>query len=103
MIGESRLVLHYHSVSEVVSGCLLGSLVGLGFIRLCAAKAIECLNRWLVALSLCALLPTAYAEPAPTQGWLTSTALYLSGHDKPYTRTGGRLARSAYPPDRSGH
>lgn len=98
LIGESRIALHVHSVSEVASGCLLGSLIGLGFIRLCAGVPMQSLNRWLVALSMCGLLPTSYAEPAPTHGWITATALYLSGHDKPYTRSAGRIARSGHLP-----
>jgi membrane-associated phospholipid phosphatase len=95
LIGESHIVLGYHSVSEVVAGCLLGSAVGLGFIRMSDPLSGPQLDRRLAALSLFALLPTSYAEPAPTQGWITSVALYLSGHDKPYVRATGKLAHSA--------
>src|ERR1700716_1005135 len=34
LIGMSRIVLNTHSVSEVVAGCVLGSVITLGFIRI---------------------------------------------------------------------
>jgi len=96
LIDISRLVLHYHSVSEVVTGFLLGTVIALGFIRMAEMQARPHFNRWLVALSMCALIPTSYAEPAPTNNWVNAIALYLSGHDKPYVRHFGRQARPVF-------
>ncbi|MGV3656021.1 MAG: phosphatase PAP2 family protein [Noviherbaspirillum sp.] len=86
MISISRVVLSYHSVSETVAGWLLGSAVALGFIRCSLRLSKPYLNRWLLAVSLLALVPTAYANPAPTGHWVNAVALYLSGHERPYVR-----------------
>lgn len=96
LIGVSRIALHTHSVSEVVAGAVLGSSISVGFIRISDSLPKPALNRWLIAFSLLALFPTSYAEPAPTNHWVNAVALYLSGHDKPYVRTTGRLARPDY-------
>jgi len=96
LIGVSRLVLHAHSLSEVMSGAVLGTAIALGFIRIATAGTGLQLNRWLVALSMCALVPTSYAEPAPTNDWVNAIALYLSGHDKPYVRHYGTYARPVF-------
>src|SRR3569833_3357965 len=78
------------------TGFLLGTVIALGFIRMAEMQARPHFNRWLVALSMCALIPTSYAEPAPTNNWVNAIALYLSGHDKPYVRHFGRQARPVF-------
>ena len=90
-IGISRLALQVHSVSEVVAGCALGAIVSFGFIWLAGALQKAALNRWLLVFSLVPLLAASEVEPAPTQHWLTEAALYLSGHDKPFTRADWKL------------
>jgi membrane-associated phospholipid phosphatase len=90
LIGMSRIVLNTHSVSEVIAGCVLGGVIGLGFIRISNRLPKKpFLNPRIIALSLLALLPTSYAEPAPTNQWINAVALYLSGHDTPYVRIRG--------------
>jgi membrane-associated phospholipid phosphatase len=93
LIGMSRVVLHTHSVSEVVAGCALGGAIALGFIRISNQLPKPFLNPRIIALSLLALLPTSYAEPAPTNQWINAVALYLSGHDTPYVRIAGKVTR----------
>lgn len=88
LIGISRLVLHAHSVSEVVSGTLLGGLVSLSFMWIAGSLRKHVFNRLRMALSLLALLPAPYVQPAPTQQWLTNVALFFAGHDKPHLRIG---------------
>jgi membrane-associated phospholipid phosphatase len=95
LIGISRVVLNDHSVSEATSGCVLGAVLALAFMWLSRPLPKPSLNRWLIALSLLALLPTTHAEPAPTADWMNAVALYLSGRDKPYVRTWGPLASPA--------
>jgi membrane-associated phospholipid phosphatase len=85
-VGLSRLTLHIHSISEVASGFLLGSAVSLCFIRSAGVLQAHVLNRTRIAASLALLLVAPYAQPAPTQRWLTQATLYLSGHDKPFMR-----------------
>jgi membrane-associated phospholipid phosphatase len=93
LIAISRVVLNDHSVSEAVAGCILGSMVSIGFMWLSRPLPKPFLNRWLIAASLLVLLPTTHAEPAPTGDWMNAVALYLSGRDRPYVRTWGPLAR----------
>lgn len=92
VIAISRLEVHAHSISEVVSGWLLGAVISLGFIRfLSLGNKIE-VQPWLILFSLFALMVTPYAEPVPTQRWITYAALQLSGHDRPYIRVTWQLA-----------
>jgi membrane-associated phospholipid phosphatase len=86
LLGISRIAVHAHSVSEAAAGCMLGAMVSLGFIWISRDLQKPALSRWLIAVSLLALLPTSNAKPAPTQSWMNGVALYLSGHDKPYDR-----------------
>lgn len=95
LVSISRLVLHYHSMSEVVTGIGLGTLVAIAFVRRSQGCPSLRLQRWVVGLTILGLIPSTYAEPAPTQKWMTSVALYLSGHDRPYVRKeNGKLVRS---------
>lgn len=96
IIGISRVVLHAHSVSEVVAGWLLGAIVAIGFIRLSGPLQKNLFTPTRIAFGMTAMLAVAlYAKPAPTQHWLTEASLYLSGRDKPFVRTGWK---AAHPP-----
>lgn len=86
LIGISRLAIQVHSVSEVVSGCLLGAMVSIGFIWISRTLTKPVLRRWLIALSLIVLIPVPMANPAPTDHWLRIISLSLSGHKKPFER-----------------
>lgn len=86
LIGFSRIVTQAHSASEALAGCLLGALVSLVFIRHCEAQPATTFPRWLIALSVLALLSASRAEPAPTQSWVNGLAVYLAGHKEPVTR-----------------
>lgn len=86
LIAVSRVVVHAHSISEAVLGWATGSAVEAIFIALSSHLPAPTINRWLIAFALMGLLPTSYAEPAPTNQWMNSVALYLSGHDRPYVR-----------------
>lgn len=101
LITVSRVVLHYHSLSEAVSGWMLGSLAAFTFIRVGQGLPRPQVNRWLIALAMMGLLPTSYAEPAPTSQWMNAVALYLSGHDRPYVRSPTGFVQAQLPPDRS--
>lgn len=89
LISYSRLVVHAHSVSEAVTGCLLGGAIALVFIGIIDQCKLE-LNRWVIVMSIAVLLASPSIPPAPTQRWITVTALYLSGHSSPYTRANWR-------------
>ena len=98
LIAVSRLQVHAHSVSESVAGWVLGAAVSLGFIWIMSAKPKVELHPWLILLSLLGLLVTPYAEPTPTQRWITNAALNLSGHNRPYIRVTWRLAPPTWRP-----
>lgn len=80
-IGISRLAIHVHSVSEVVSGCMLGAVVSLGYIRLVRQQTIT-FDRKLLVIGVLALLPVLTLKPAPTESWMEGVAMYLSGKER---------------------
>lgn len=86
LICVSRLVLHFHSLSEVLAGCTLGALVSTSFIWLADTPQRPLLNRWLLGLGLCVLVGMGSSQTAPTQRWFMQLALAVSGHEQPYTR-----------------
>ncbi|HAT33935.1 MAG TPA: membrane-associated phospholipid phosphatase [Janthinobacterium sp.] len=86
LIAIARVVVHAHSVSEVVTGCLLGLAVAFAFIWHARAVREVVVSRVLIALSLCGLLFTPTVEPVPTEQWMQQLALYLSGHERPFQR-----------------
>lgn len=98
IIAVSRVEVHAHSVSEIIAGWVLGASVSLGFIWIMSQTRKVELHPWFITLSLLALLLTPYAEPTPTQRWITNAALNLSGHDRPYIRVTWRLAPVGWRP-----
>lgn len=87
-IGVSRLALHAHSVSEVISGFLLGLAVSIGFLWLARRRAPP-RPPWAAWLGLL-LLPLLFltpGQPAPTQSLLELTAVRLAGIERPFTRS----------------
>lgn len=87
LVAVSRVALHAHSISEVVTGWMLGAAVGLLFIWSAHATLRAHVFKPLrIGLCLLALLPAPYVHPAPTQQWLTKFILYFSGHDQPFPR-----------------
>lgn len=99
LISISRLVLHFHSLSEVVTGIGLGTLVAITFIKRFEHSPGVRLQRWVMGLTIAFLIPSTYAEPAPTQHWITNMALYLSGHDRPYVRKSNGVTMRASAPE----
>lgn len=78
-ICVSRLVLGVHSVSEAISGLLLGFLLALAFIAICERHAAVVFTRHYLLLGVLTLLPILHARPAPTQGWIEQVATHLAG------------------------
>lgn len=86
LLTLSRVAVQAHSVSEALAGFLLGTLISLVFISLCHCRPALRIPSWLLALTLLALIPSSFANPAPTTRWINGVALYLAGHDRPYER-----------------
>jgi membrane-associated phospholipid phosphatase len=89
LIAMSRVVVHAHSVSEAVTGCLLGLLVAGLFVWHVSTEGHLVVSRVLVALCMPLLLVTPQhgeSELFYAEGWIARLALLLSGHDRPFTR-----------------
>jgi hypothetical protein len=82
----SRVLLHAHSVSEVVAGCALGAAVAVAFARLAWRAEAGRIAPAPVAASLAVVAITLHGIPVPTQQWITQIALELSGHERPFVR-----------------
>lgn len=89
LIGVSRLMVNAHSPSEAIAGCLLGAMVSKAFLAMMPGPARPCLEirpAQALPLLLLLLLPIFTAKPAPTERWLRSVAMTLSGHETLYSR-----------------
>ncbi|SOE63402.1 PAP2 superfamily protein [Caballeronia arationis] len=86
VVGVSRVLLHAHSVSEVVAGCALGAAVAVAFARLAWRAEAGRIAPAPVAASLAVVAITLHGIPVPTQQWITQIALELSGHERPFVR-----------------
>ncbi|RZT31830.1 phosphatase PAP2 family protein [Cupriavidus agavae] len=85
-VGVSRLALHAHSPSEVVSGLALGFLVSVPFIlRHGVPRGPLTMMLASAALLSMPLLPVSHMTGI-THGLVTEMALFLSGRDRPFER-----------------
>jgi len=86
-IGLSRIVLGMHSISEVVTGWLLGLVVC--SVALSAIKSHRYSLAYLQFTVLILLLGsgTTTSNYIPAHDMEIKLALFLSGHDKPYSRS----------------
>lgn len=86
LISISRVYVQAHSVSEAVTGTLLGLMVAAAFIWHASTEHHLAISRVLLALCIPVLLIAPRVDPAPTEQWMTELALLVSGHDEPFTR-----------------
>jgi hypothetical protein len=92
MIGASRVAVRAHSISEIVVGCAIGAIVAFIFISRLESREASARTETntphpvLVSLSLLALIGALHGLHLPTQRWVTSLALDLSGHERPFIR-----------------
>ena len=86
LIAISRVPTLAHSVSEVVTGAIVGLLVAGAFIHYASREQRWALSRMLAVLCVPVVLVAPKVEPVPAEEWITKAALYLSGRDRPYTR-----------------
>lgn len=97
-IAVSRVVVGAHSVSEAVSGCLLGLAAALLFIDRARAAVNFRPGPVLVAITLSLMLLLPKIDPRMTQQWLVAAALTLSGNDRVWQRPGWKPAPTPYIP-----
>lgn len=86
LIAVSRVYVGAHSVSESVTGCILGLLVACSFIWYASVSLHMVLSRWLLLMCLPIVLIAPRVEPVPAERWIAQLAMHLSGHDQAYTR-----------------
>jgi len=96
-VGLSRVVLSAHSPSEAVTGCLVGALAALLFVRIAWNAEPGRLAALPVAVSMMVLAIAMHDVHVPTQRWVTHIALKVSGHDRPFIRAKWKAARDIRP------
>jgi membrane-associated phospholipid phosphatase len=85
-VGMSRVVLDAHSPSEAITGCIVGAITALMFVRWSWNAEPGRLSAVPVAVSLMMLTVGLHGVHLPTQRWVTHIALKVSGHDRPFIR-----------------
>lgn len=88
LISYSRLEVHAHSVSEVLSGAGFGLLLAAIFMQRVGLALRFRFNQALVLVGLLALLITRHAAPVATQNMLIEMTLKITHHARPFTRLG---------------
>ncbi|MFM0696215.1 phosphatase PAP2 family protein [Paraburkholderia graminis] len=96
-VGVSRVVLSAHSPSEAITGCLVGAVAALLFVRMAWKAQPERLSAVPVAVSLVVLAVLMHGVHVPTQRWVTHIALKVSGHDRPFIRAKWKAVRDVQP------
>jgi membrane-associated phospholipid phosphatase len=96
-VGLSRVVLSAHSPSEAITGCLVGALAALVFVRLAWRAEPGKLSAMPVAVSMMVLAVAAHGVHVPTQRWVTHIALKVSGHERPFIRAKWKAVREPRP------
>ncbi|WMY11166.1 phosphatase PAP2 family protein [Paraburkholderia phenoliruptrix] len=96
-VGLSRVVLSAHSPSEAITGCLVGALAALLFVRMAWKTQPERLSAFPVAVSLMVLAVLMHGVHVPTQRWVTHIALKVSGHERPFIRAKWKAVRDVRP------
>jgi membrane-associated phospholipid phosphatase len=86
VVGLSRVVVEAHSPSEAITGCIVGAVTALMFVRWAWDAEPGRLSAMPVAISLLALTIGLHGVHLPTQRWVTHIALKVSGHERPYIR-----------------
>ncbi|WP_374359707.1 phosphatase PAP2 family protein [Pseudoduganella danionis] len=86
LIAISRVYVEAHSVSESVTGCILGLLVAVSFIWYASVQQHMAMSRWLLLMCLPIVLIAPRVEPVPAEQWIAQLAMHLSGRDQTYTR-----------------
>ena len=98
LVAISRVIVHAHSVSEAVSGCVLGLALALGFMWNARGAVNFAVSHALALASLVLMVALSFkAEPMPTEQWLQKLAIVLSGHERVFSREDWKLAQDGRP------
>jgi membrane-associated phospholipid phosphatase len=97
VVGLSRVVLSAHSPSEAITGCLVGALAALVFVRMAWNAEPGKLAALPVTVSMLVLAVLVHGVHVPTQRWVTHIALKVSGHERPFIRAKWHAVREPRP------
>jgi len=98
LVAISRVVVQAHSVSEAVSGCVLGLALALGFMWNARGVVNFAVSHALALASMVLMVALSFkAEPMPTEQWLQKLAMLLSGHERVFSREDWKLAQDGRP------
>ena len=98
LVAISRVVVQAHSVSEAVSGCVLGLALALGFMWNARGVVNFAVSHALALASMVLMVVLSFkAEPMPTEQWLQKLAMVLSGHERVFSREDWKLAQDGHP------
>lgn len=87
MVGFSRLVIHAHSLSEVLAGLMLGFTLSSAFLLSQRDTALKGFSLLQIGIAfLVPLLLMSHGRVATTQQFLERFSADLAGLEKPYTR-----------------
>lgn len=88
LIAYSRIPLGAHPPSEVIAGAMVGAPAGAFGAWALRSQALPASFSalWLLIALMGALFPRTLAPKLPTERWLASVAVALSGRDEPVTR-----------------
>ena len=93
LIAASRAVLHFHSLSEIAAGCIVGGLVVLLLAsRIGALPAPRYASILPLATALMVIMLCADGDRAPSDHLLRQAAMELSGTGRCYSREDWRRA-----------
>jgi membrane-associated phospholipid phosphatase len=93
LVSVSRVLLNAHSVSEAVTGWMLGVVVVLAFVRIAWKAERGRLSPIPLAATVVTIVIALYGVPVPTQRWLAEIAIVLSGNARPYLRATWQLSQ----------
>lgn len=88
VIGVSRVILHAHSIFEVVTGLVLGNVVAIAFMRQPLRRTRLAAPTLAVAVLVALFGIVAYGHHAHAEHWIVAVALKVSGREHPFTRIG---------------
>jgi membrane-associated phospholipid phosphatase len=86
LIAVSRVVLDAHSVSEVVTGFVLGGAAALALIAFAPLTPRAILPVWLVLIAVILSGALSLGHRVPSHQIIVTLALRISGHEHPYRR-----------------
>lgn len=87
MVGVSRLMLNYHTTSEVLSGLILGFTLSSAFLISQRRSTFKAFSIGQVAIALLLpLLLLGYGKTATTQQFLQHLSVHIAGIDHAWTR-----------------